>query len=65
VRVLHPVQANAVFVDLPSHLHAELSRVWAYHPFEGSGYRFMCSWRTTETEVDTLVADLRRLAERA
>ena len=62
VRVLHPIEANAVFLDLPEEVHEGLSRAWAYHPFEGSGHRFMCSWQTTDAEVQALVADLGRLA---
>jgi threonine aldolase len=62
VRVRHPVEANAVFVDLPEAVHAALQRDWAYYYFEGSGHRFMCSWQTTDADVQALVADLRRLA---
>jgi threonine aldolase len=61
VRVRHPVEANAVFVDLPEEVHAALCRDWAYYFFEGSGHRFMCSWQTTDADVQALVADLRRL----
>jgi threonine aldolase len=61
VRVRHPVEANAVFVDLPEEAHAALSRDWAYYFFEGSGHRFMCSWQTTGDEVQALVADFRRI----
>jgi threonine aldolase len=62
VRVQHPVEANAVFVDLPDHVHTALRQEWAYYFFEGSGHRFMCSWQTTGDEVQALVADLRRLS---
>jgi threonine aldolase len=62
IRVRHPVEANAVFVDLPDDVHAALSRDWAYYFFEGSGHRFMCSWQTTSDEVQNLVADFRRIA---
>ncbi len=61
MRVRHPVEANAVFVDLPPEVHAALNRDWAYYFFEGSGHRFMCSWQTTDEDVQALVADLRRL----
>jgi threonine aldolase len=61
VRVRHPVEANAVFVDLPEEAHTALSRDWAYYFFEGSGHRFMCSWRTTGDEVQALIADFRRI----
>jgi threonine aldolase len=62
VRVRHPVEANAVFVDLPEDVHTALSRDWAYYFFEGSGHRFMCSWQTSGDDVQALVGDLRRLA---
>jgi threonine aldolase len=61
IRVRHPVEANAVFVDLPEDVHTVLSREWAYYFFEGSGHRFMCSWQTTAEDVQALVADIRRL----
>jgi len=61
VQARHPVEANAVFVDLPPEVHAALNREWAYYFFEGSGHRFMCSWQTTDEDVQALVADLQRL----
>jgi threonine aldolase len=61
VRVQHPVEANAVFVDLPPPLHDALSQTWAYYFFEGSGHRFMCSWHTTDGDIAALLADVRRL----
>lgn len=63
VRIVHPVDANAVFVDLAPGLHRALSERWAYHPFEGSGFRFMCSWQTKPEQVEALLADARRLAD--
>lgn len=58
VRLLHPVEANAVFVELPEPAHAALARSWAYYRFIGGGARFMCSWATTPAEIDHLVGDL-------
>jgi threonine aldolase len=60
-RLLAPVQANGVFVELPKHaidaLHAS---GWRFYPFVGeTGVRFMCSWDTPAEAVDRLVADLR------
>jgi threonine aldolase len=63
VRLVHPVEANAVFVDLAPALHRALRERWAYHPFEGSGFRFMCSWQTKPAQVEALLADAARVAE--
>jgi len=65
VRILHPVEANAVFVDLRPDLHQALGAEWAYHPFTGNGFRFMCSWQTAENDVDALLASARRAAAAA
>ena len=60
VRVMHPVQSNAVFVDMPEISARELrARGWLFHNFIGPGhYRFMCSWNATEEAVDSLIRDL-------
>jgi threonine aldolase len=65
LRLLHPVQANAVFVDLAPPVHEALRTRWGYHTFEGNGFRFMCSWQTTDDDVQALVADLRGLMANA
>jgi threonine aldolase len=62
VRLLHPVDANAVFVDLLPDVHRSLAADWAFHSFAGNGYRFMGSWQSTDAEVDALVEDARRAA---
>jgi threonine aldolase len=60
VHILYPVEANAVFVQLPEHVHESLrSRGWKYYLFIGGGARFMCSWSTTQEEVDLLVGNIR------
>lgn len=60
VRVLYPVEANAVFVELPDSVHAILrQRGWKYYLFIGGGARFMCSWSTTSEDVDLLLRDIR------
>ncbi len=59
VRELYPVQANAVFLELPPAVHNHLkARGWAYYVFIGGGARFMCSWATTPEEVAELAADI-------
>jgi threonine aldolase len=59
VHLLHPVEANAVFVEMPDRVHEELrARGWFYYTFIGErGARLMCSWATGEEAVDQLVRD--------
>jgi threonine aldolase len=61
VEVLHPTEVNAVFASLPAACHRRLAeRGWQYYTFIGrGGARFMCSWATTEADVDLLLADVR------
>ena len=67
VRVVHPVQANAVFVEMPDALLASLRKAgWALPVLAGTGgVRFMCSWDTTESDVDHLLQDVRSILENA
>ncbi|HYY10498.1 MAG TPA: beta-eliminating lyase-related protein [Kineosporiaceae bacterium] len=59
VRVAWPVQANAVFVQLPPALAGAAEQFGAYPPDEASGLvRLMCSWDTTAEHVDALAAAL-------
>lgn len=60
VRLLAPVEANAVFVDLPRDRAGALrARGWTFYDFIATGgYRLMCSWQTTEADVDALLRDL-------
>lgn len=61
VRVMFPVQANSVFVEMPAERAESLrARGWRFYTFIGSGgARFMCSWDTTDDDVDALLADAR------
>jgi threonine aldolase len=60
VKILFPVQANAVFVDLPKPvIEALWARGWLFYNFIGEGgCRLMCSWDTTESDVRAFAADL-------
>ena len=58
VQILYPVDANAVFAKLPDKMKAGLKeRGWVFYSFIGGGSRLMCSWSTTEADVDAFVAD--------
>ena len=62
VRLLHPVEANGVFAAMSDKYHDALERRgWHYYRFSG-GARFMCSWKTTDADVDALVGDLMEIA---
>lgn len=59
-RLIAPVEANGVFVDLPKRaidaLHAQ---GWRFYVFVGdTGVRLMCAWDTTPDVVDRFLDDL-------
>ena len=63
-KILHPVQANSVFVELPAGVADQLrGRGWLFYSFIGGGGRLMCSWDTAEADVDALLADLTAVAK--
>jgi len=54
-----PREANALFLHLPNEIAEQLRRRgWQFLKFvEPDIYRLMCSWATTETEIEEFVAD--------
>jgi ADP-ribose pyrophosphatase YjhB (NUDIX family) len=58
------VQANGVFVHLPSRVEQGLrARGWLFYNFIGAGgARFMCGWDTAPETVDRLLDDIRELS---
>ena len=64
VKLVHPVQANAVFVQMPEALIEALHAAgWHFYTFIGSGHaRFMCSWQSREEEIRSFGQQLRALA---
>ncbi|MGC3997555.1 MAG: low specificity L-threonine aldolase [Anaeromyxobacter sp.] len=67
VEVLHPVQANAVFVRIPPAAATALrAGGWRFYDFIGAGgARFMCAWDTQPEDVDRFAADVSAAAKRA
>jgi threonine aldolase len=64
IRIAHPVQTNSVFVHLPdSVLRGMYARGWKFytHVGVGSEARLMCSWDTTDADVDAFAKDLKEL----
>ncbi|MCU0577702.1 MAG: low specificity L-threonine aldolase [Desulfobacterota bacterium] len=64
LRVMFPVQANSVFVEMPKAMIDGLhDRGWRFYTFIGEGgVRLMCSWDTTDQDIDDFLGDVRTLA---
>jgi threonine aldolase len=61
LRVIYPVQANAVFLEMPPAWIEELHRRgWHFYTI-ADGERLMCSWDTQPSDIAAFVADLRDL----
>lgn len=56
VDIIRPVEANAVFALLSPEVESRLQADgWRYYRFIGGAARFMCSWSTTDAEIDQIV----------
>jgi threonine aldolase len=58
--LVFPVQANAIFVKIPEHAaQAMRDKGWTFvgHILEGAN-RLMCSWQTTDEDIDLFVSQL-------
>jgi len=60
VSIMYPVEANAVFAELPEPVQAGLrARGWQFYTFlPPQGCRLMCAWDTLEETIDGFVTDL-------
>ena len=60
VRLTQPVQANGVFAILPPGAAERLQQSWLFYTWDESTgeVRWMCSWDTTEEDVDAFAADV-------
>jgi threonine aldolase len=55
----HSVDANAAFIPMPDSLYRALKqRGWLIYNFIGGATRLMCSWNTTDADIDALLADV-------
>ena len=61
LRLIAEPEVNGVFVELPPAVFAALeSRGWHFYRFIGEhGYRLMCAWDTTDSDVAAFAADLK------
>jgi len=63
VKLARPVEVNAVFVDMSAWLVDAMNAAgWHFHYMTGAGQRLMCSWATTQADIDAFVLDLQRLS---
>lgn len=58
-RLLHPVEGNELFVELPDDAAARLRAAGAeFYAWPFGGYRFVCSWCTPFEDVQKLIRSL-------
>ncbi len=51
--IVHPVNGNEVFAHLSGAMAAHLARNGVrFHGWDGDVHRFVCSWRTTQAEIE-------------
>jgi len=63
LEILWKCEANSVFVQMPEPLRIGLhAKGWKFYTFIGGGARLMCSWDTTEADVEALVNDILELS---
>ena len=59
----YPTDGNEVFVHLPDGVPEKLLTAGTrFYPWPGGSYRFVCSWATTQGEIDALAETLRTLS---
>lgn len=64
VELMHPVQANGVFVHLPPEMQDGVrAKGWKFYTFvPPTGCRLMCAWDTTVETIDAFLADVQAVA---
>jgi threonine aldolase len=61
-RLARAVEVNAVFVDMSVAVaEAMFAMGWHFYTLSGAGYRLMCSWATTEADIEAFARDLQRV----
>lgn len=62
LRLARAVEVNAVFVDMSATVaEAMFAMGWHFYTLSGAGYRLMCSWATTDADIEAFVRDLQRV----
>ena len=67
IAITEPVEANAVFVEMPPNVQAEVRAAgWRFYTFQGATLcRLMCAWDTAPQTVDRFASDVTTAAARA
>jgi len=57
VNITRPVQANAIFAEIPRHWYDPLQEHYPFYVWKESTHevRLMCSWDTTEEDIDNFL----------
>jgi threonine aldolase len=65
VKIKFPVEANAVFADMPDSVLTQLKNSgWLFYTFIGVGCaRLMCSWATFKKDIDSFVTHVKKLMQ--
>ena len=63
-RITKPVQANAVFAEIPRSWYAPLQEHFPFYVWQDSTHevRLMCSWDTREEDIDNFAAAIGKLS---
>ena len=63
VRITKPVQANAVFAEIPREWYTPLQEFYPFYVWKDSTHevRLMCSWDTTEEDIQQFAAAIGQL----
>ena len=63
LEIMFPVEANSVFVRMPEKLSSGLHNMgWHFYSFIGAGgSRLICSWATTEADINDIASDIESL----
>jgi threonine aldolase len=63
VKIVQPVEANAVFIEAPQAvLDCLIARGWHFYTFIGGAARFMFPWDSDPARIDALARDLKECA---
>lgn len=64
IRVMFPCEANSVFVQMPNGMiHKLHEKGWHFYTFIGEGgVRLMCSWDTTDEDIEAFVRDIKSIS---
>ena len=65
VKIMYPVQANAIFVQLPYDIRTQLQKEYFFYDWDESKniVRWMCSFDTTENDIHSFVNTLTRILQ--